>query len=88
MKKITIRLLALLGFLCISASVMAQEDFIEGLVLYLPLNEDEGEEAIDASGNGSRLRQQFWHISYYLAGQERCCWRIQIHISPSKNRYI
>ena len=53
MKKITIGLLTLLGFLCISAKVMAQEAFTEGLVLYLPLDEDEGKEAIDASGNGN-----------------------------------
>jgi len=52
-KKITMGLLALLGFLCISITVMAQGDFTEGLVLYLPLDEDEGEEAIDASGNGN-----------------------------------
>jgi hypothetical protein len=52
-KKITIGLLTLLGLFCLSAKVMAQEAFTEGLVLYLPLDEDEGEEAIDASGNGN-----------------------------------
>jgi hypothetical protein len=52
-KKITIGLLTLLGLFCLSTKVIAQEDFTEGLALYLPLNEDEGEEAIDASGNGN-----------------------------------
>jgi len=29
-----------------------------------------------------------WHISCHLTEQKWCCWRIQIHISPFKPRYI
>lgn len=53
MRDIAIRLLTfcIIGSLCICIGALAQEDFTEGLVLYLAMDEGEGGEAMDASSN-------------------------------------
>ena len=53
MKRLAFGLLVfgVVGAYCVCGAVLAAEDLEEGLALYLPLNDDGGEEAMDASGN-------------------------------------